>query len=119
MALAREHDTRVFVLDGDGDVGERLVVAEPYVEGRPVPLDEVLLEVERLDLVLGDDDLDVLDALGQLLDRRARVVALLEVRADAVSQGLGLAHVEHLPGLVPEEVDARLRGERFQLVFEP
>jgi hypothetical protein len=50
VSLAREHHTRVVVLDRHGDVRERLVVAEPNVEGRLVPLDEVLLEVERLDL---------------------------------------------------------------------
>ena len=91
VALAREHHARVFVLRGDRYVGERLVVAKPDVEGRPVALDEVLLEVQRLDLVLGDDHLDVLDALGQLLDGRARVLALLKVRPDARAQGLGLA----------------------------
>ena len=65
MPLAREHDPRVLVLDGDGDVRERLVVAEPDVERRPVALDEVLLEMERLDLGIGDDHLEVGDPLGQ------------------------------------------------------
>ena len=75
VPLAREHDPRVLVLDGDGDVRERLVVAQPHVERRPVPLDEVLLEVQRLDLAAGHDHLDVGDALGQLPDlRRARRV---------------------------------------------
>ena len=53
VPLAREHDARVVVLDGDGDVRERLVVAQPHVERRPVALDEVLLEVQRLDLASG------------------------------------------------------------------
>ena len=61
VALAREHDPRVLVRDGHGDVRERLVVAQPDVERRPVALDEVLLEVERLRLGRGDDDLDVGD----------------------------------------------------------
>ena len=52
VPLAREHHARVLVLDGDRDVRERLVVAQPDVERRPVALDEVLLEVERLDLGL-------------------------------------------------------------------
>ena len=50
VPLAREHHARVLVLDRDGDVRERLVVAQPHVERRPVALDEVLLEVQRLDL---------------------------------------------------------------------
>ena len=58
VPLAREHDARVLVLDRDGDVRERLVVAQPHVERRPVALDEVLLEMQRLDLGAGDDRLD-------------------------------------------------------------
>ena len=50
VPLAREHHARVLVLDRDRDVRERLVVAQAHVERRPVPLDEVLLEVQRLDL---------------------------------------------------------------------
>jgi hypothetical protein len=119
VALAREHDPRVLVLDRDRDVRKGLVVPQPDVEGRPVPLDEVLLEVERLDLVLGDDHLDVRHPLRQLPDRRARVGALLEVGAHARAQGLGLAHVEHIPGPIPEEVDPGQRGQGFQLIFEP
>ena len=68
MPLAREHDPGVLVLDGDGDVRERLVVAEPDVEGRAVALDEVLLEVERLGLGRGDDHLDVAHPLDQAAD---------------------------------------------------
>ena len=68
MPLAREHDPRELVLDGDGDVRERLVVAQADVERRPVALDEVLLEVQRLHLGAGHDRLDLVDALDQLLD---------------------------------------------------
>ena len=75
VALAREHDARVLVLDRHGDVRERLVVAETDVERRPVALDEVLLEVERLDLGAGDDHLEVGDAADEARDRRARVAA--------------------------------------------
>ena len=64
VALAREHHARVVVVDRDGDVRERLVVAQLDVEGRPVALDEVLLQVQRLDLVRGDDHLEVGDPLG-------------------------------------------------------
>ncbi len=45
MPFAREHHPRVFVGESDRDVRKRLVVAEPDVEGRPVALDEVLLEM--------------------------------------------------------------------------
>ena len=118
VTLAREHDPRVLVLDGDRDVRERLVVAEPDVERRPVPLHEVLLEVERLDLVLRHDHLDVGHALGQLADRGTRVVAGLEVRPDPGPKRLRLPDVEHVALLVSEEIDARLGRERLQLLLD-
>src|SRR5437867_9928806 len=84
VPLAREHDTWVLVRNRDGDVGERLVVAQADVERRAVALDEVLLEVERLDLAPGHDRLDVGDPVDQLVDADPRVAApCLEVLADA------------------------------------
>ena len=68
VPLTGEHDPRIVVLDRDRDVRERLVVAQPHVERRPVALDEVLLEVERLDLGAGDDRLDVGDPVDELVD---------------------------------------------------
>ena len=106
VALAREHDPRVLVRDGHRDVRERLVVAQPDVERRPVALDEVLLEVERLGLVPRHDHLDVGDAAHELRRSRA-AVALLEVAADARAERLRLAHVDRVPLLVAEDVDAR------------
>src|SRR5206468_5399971 len=91
---------------------------EADVERRPVPLDQVLLEMQRLDLGVGDDHLDVGDAVRQLRDRRARVGARLEVAANAWAELLRLADVQDLPALVSEEVDTRLRGKRLELVFE-
>ena len=119
VSLAREHDARELVLDGDGDVRERLVVAEADVVRRPVPLDEVLLEVERLDLGAGDDHLEVVDSGDESRDRLAGVAASgLEVRAHAWAQRLRLADVEHAALGVAKEVDARLRGQAFQLVAD-
>ena len=97
VPLAREHHARVLVLEGDRDVRERLVVAQPHVERRPVALDEVLLEMERLDLAAGDDRLDLGDALGERVDPGAGVAAPgLEVLAHARAQRLRLADVENL-----------------------
>ena len=58
VRLAREDHSRILVLHGDHDVGVGLVVAKPDVEGRPVLLDEVVLEQQRLDLVGGHDPLE-------------------------------------------------------------
>ena len=117
VPLPGEHHTRIFVLDRDRDVGERLVVAEADVEGRPVPLDEVLLEMECLDLRPGDDHLDVLDSLRQALNLRATVLGRLEIGAHARPQRLGLPDVENVAFRVAEQVDARRRRELFQLLL--
>ena len=119
VPFAREHHARVVVLDRDRDVRERLVVAEPDVERRPVALDEVLLEVERLDLGRGHDHLEVGDPPDEIRDRGTGVAAPgLEVRAHARPQRLRLAHVEHVALLVAEQIDARLRGQALQLRLE-
>ena len=118
VPLPREHHPWVLVLDGHRDVRERLVVAQPHVERRPVSLDEVLLEVQGLDLGVRDDHLDVGDASRKLRHRRARVGGGLEVAPDARTQRLRLPDVEHVAPRVPEQVDARLRREGLQLVLE-
>ena len=84
MALAREVDAREVLVEADGDVGVRLVVAQPDVEARPVLLDEVLLREERLGLRVDDERLDV-------VDERAQLGAAGEVRRDALADRLRLA----------------------------
>ena len=115
VALAREHHPRVLVPHGDRDVRERLVVAEPDVERRPVALDEVLLEVERLGLALGDDHLDPADPRDELADAVARVAAAVEVAAHAGPEGLRLPDVEDLVARVAKEIDARSLRQPTQL----
>ena len=117
VPLTREHDARVLVCDGHGDVRERLVVAKANVEGRAVPLDEVLLEVERLRLRSRHDHLDVRDPPHELRGPRTPV-SPLEVTAHTVSERLRLPHVEHLPRLVAEEVDAGSARQRAELVYQ-
>ena len=111
VPLAREHHPRVVVVHGHRDVRERLVVAQPDVERRPVALDEVLLEVQRLDLGPGDDHLEVGDPRDHPADPRPGVAALLEVAPHARPERLRLADVEDLLVRVAEQVDARLRGD--------
>jgi hypothetical protein len=119
MPLAREHDPREVVPDRDGDVRERLVVAEPDVERRPVPLDQVLLQMQGLHLAAGDDHFDVGDALGQLRNRVPDVGGGLKVAAYARPQRLGFPDVENLAAAVTKDVDTGLRRQPFELVFEP
>ena len=110
VPLPREHDPRVLVLHRDGDVRVRLVVPQAHVERRPVALDQVLLEVERLHLGRRDDHLDLLHALDQPVEPEPGVAAA-EVRAHARAQRLRLPDVEHGALGVAEEVDARLRRD--------
>ena len=115
MPLAREHDPRIGVGDRDGDVRERLVVAQADVERRPVALDEVLLEVQRLRLALGDDHLDALDAVDHPVDADAHVAAAVEVAADARPERLRLADVEDVVPLAAKEIDARAARQLAEL----
>ena len=115
VALAREHHPRVLVGHGDRDVRERLVVAQPHVERRPVALDEVLLEVQRLGLGRRDDDLDPRHPRDHAADPHAAVAAV-EVAAHPRPQRLRLAHVEDVVALVAKEVHARVARKRSQLL---
>ena len=81
------------------------------LNGGPVPLDEVLLEVQRLGLALRDDHLDPMHPLHELVDAGARVAAAVEVAAHAGPERLRLADVEDLVALVAKEVDARARRQ--------
>ena len=117
VPLPGEHHAREVVLDRDGDVRERLVVAEPDVERRPVALDEVLLEVERLGLGARDDDLDVFHALDEPGGAEPPVAAL-EVAADPRTQRFRLPHVQDLAVPVAKEVDARPAWKRLELPFK-
>jgi hypothetical protein len=120
MPLAREHDPRVLVVDGDRDIREGLVVAQPHVEWRPVPLDEVLLEVERLHLTLGHDHLNVRHPLRQLPNRRPRIRALLlKIRPHPGSQRLRLPDIQDVASLIPKQINARLSRKPLELILEP
>src|SRR5581483_4224477 len=76
---------------------------------RPVALDEVLLEVQRLDLARRDDRLDLLDTSGHRADALARIArAGLEVRAHTrpPRRGTGTRRAR------PERASAGPRGGR-------
>ena len=118
MPLTGEHDPRVLVADRDGDVGVGLVVAQADVERRPVALDQVLLEQQRLGLGVGGDELDLLDPLDQPGRLHGRVQVAAEVRPHPLAQRLGLADVEHLSLPAPEHVHPGLVGQGAELGVE-
>ena len=112
------HHVQPGVLLGQGElqVGMVLVVAEEDVEAGLVALDEVVLEGQRLHLRVREHEVEV----GDLGDH---VAALgvdgprgLEVRAHAVAQHAGLAHVEDVALRVLEHVHAGTHGQRLELL---
>ena len=94
VPLAREEHARVLVGQRHRDVRIRLVVAQPRVQRRPVALDQLLLEQQRLARARDDDRLDRRRARDQLL-ALAIAADAREVRRDALAQRGGLADVEH------------------------
>src|SRR5262249_42743993 len=91
-----------------------LVVLGPDVEARPVVFDQVALQHQRLDLVLGLDELEVGDAPDQVRDAGGLRVGSGEVGAETVPQAQRLADVDHLTALVAHQVHAGGVGDRPQ-----
>ena len=119
MALAGEVDPRERLIEGDGDEGVGLVVAQADVEAGPVLLDEALLRQQGLGLARDDEELDLLDARDHLgVPRGALGLGLGEVGGDPLADGLGLAHVEDPALPVQEQVDPRLVREDPPLLRE-
>jgi hypothetical protein len=100
------------------EVGVVLVVPQQHVVARPVALDQVVLEGQRLHVGVHEHQVEVRDLRGHVPAPDLDGPAGLEVRADAVAQAPGLAHVDH--GAVPvlEEVDPGLGGNRLQLLLQ-
>lgn len=99
-----DNQARVLFSHGHLQVRVALVIAEHYVIPGLVRFDEVALENQGLYFVGSHDVIEIPNLghhrphLGQKLRRR------LEIRAQPVSQGLGLAHVNDLPPLIFKEV---------------
>ncbi len=84
-----------------------LVVPKQDVVLRAALLDEVILEGERLDDRVGDDDLEALRFVQQRIDPRAHALRA-EVAPHPVAQDARLSDVQRVARLVVIEVDARL-----------
>ncbi len=123
MRLPGEHHPRVLVLHGDHDVGVRLVVAQADVEGRPVLLDEVVLEQQGFDLVGGDDPLQGRGAAHHLplLGRHPAAFGARrggQVVGQTLAQRERLAHVEDVAGRAAVQVDPGQVGGKLDLFSE-
>ena len=114
------HHVEARVLLGQGQLQVRvvLVVAQPHVVRRLVALDQVVLEGERLHLVVGDHEVEVGDVRHHPALEELRGPRGLEVGADAVAEHAGLPHVEDLARGVLEEVHPGPQGQRLELLGE-
>ncbi len=109
---------RVLLSDGQLQVEVVLIVLEPDVESRPVVLDEVALEDQRLNLICAPHELEVVDAPHHLVDPRRLRVAGREVLTQAVAQAQGFADVDDLRFRVAEQVNAWIVRHRAQALFD-
>ncbi len=94
----------VLLAQGQLQVGMVLVVAEEDVVAGLVPLDEVVLEGQRLHLAVRHHQLEVRDLVAQRVQPRVHGPGGLEVLAHPVAQRARLAHVEDLARRVAEHV---------------
>ena len=95
-----------------------LVVPENDVVARPVLADEIRLQHQGLELVVGHDVVEVGDLAHEGVGLRIAGACLLEVRADAAPQRGGLAYVQRLALGVAVEVDPRAIGQRGELLVQ-
>ena len=94
--LPCDEDAREWLLHRDLHIRIGLVVAQEDVEPRPVFLDEVVLEEQRLRFGRDDDSLEVGDQVEHHPGLRGPLVLCSEVAPDALAEAFGLANVQHL-----------------------
>ena len=104
--------------DGHRDGGVALVVLEPHVESRPVLLDQIVLEQERLGLAPHHDRVHVGDQPLQQLVFRAERKVVGEVAPHPRFQPLRFADVQHLSLSVLPEVDTGAVRQSLELAGE-
>ena len=114
---ARHQHARKRFTGGQLQVGVVLVVAEQDVVARRPLLDQVVLERQRLDHRVGDDDGEAGDVVQQRVGLGARPVGS-EVAPDPVAQAPGLADIDGLPRLVGVEIHPWLLWQACDLVFQ-
>ena len=107
-----QRDDGIGLTQVDAQVGVALIVLEQDVVFRHIVLDERAFEHERLELRRGGDRLKMIDIrhhFARFCIVRRRILKIL---ADAVFQFFCLADVDHGPGGVFHQINARLIGQR-------
>ena len=102
-----EIDARIFLRQGELDIGIRLVVAQHDVEFGLVLLDQVVFEGQSLALVVNDNAFNVGNFEGERAGFGIGPARLEKVRAHTVAKRARFAYVNDRCSSVPEQVDAR------------
>ncbi len=114
--LSRKKNPRVFLV-GHHDVGIALVVSQTHVERRPVLLDQVAFQHQRLEFGVDDNPLDVLDLADHARDADAMAGGFLKIASNSVLQRDGLANVKHLALEISVNVASRFARKQLKLVL--
>ena len=115
---ALDGEAGVALTHRQADVGVALVVLQQDVVAGFMALDEGVFQHQGLKLRVGHDGIEVVD-LGHHGPGLFRVAGLVvEVLADPVFQGLGLAHIDDRPLFVHHQVDPGLKREAQRFFFQ-
>ena len=117
---AREGEAGDRVVQVDLEQQELLVVPETDVVARVELLDQLAFQQQRLGLAAHDVEVEVVDGVGQRLELQvpAHAPGGLEILAHPLAQVPRLADIDHRPEAVAHQVDARLVGQRAQLLAD-
>ena len=117
LDVAGDEDARERLVGRQLEVGVVLVVAQQDVVFRRPLFDQIVLERERFDDGVGDDDLEPRDLVEQRVGLRVGAVRA-EVIAHPVAQGAGLADVNGVAVRVEIEIHPWLFGQAGDLFPE-
>ena len=115
---ARDDGSGIGFIDGELYIRIGLVVPQEDVVLGFIPLDQVVFEGERFPFRIRHDELHVVDGIHHLVFAFIEIARELEVRPHAVSQRLGLPHVNRLARGVFVEVHAGSRRNSLELGFD-
>ena len=114
LHAAYQLHARIILPGIDAQIGVVLVVLEEDVVLRPVQLDEVALENQRLQIAVAEHHVEVIDALHHRAHLDRVLPTLMKILADAVLEVDRLAHIDDF-SLAFHQVAARAGGQLAEL----
>ena len=116
LDTAGHQEPRECLLHGQLQVRIMLVVLDPDVVPGLMLLDQVALQNEGLDFVIGDDRLQIRHLFHQSPDLDGVFCAWLKVGANPMPEGNRFPHIDDPPVLVLEKIYAWLVRKQCQLI---